>query len=549
MKIMMWLLVVVILVVGVVLSLPFLINLNKYQDQYKPLIEDALNRKVQLQDIRLTVWPRLGARVAGFAVLDDPAFGTGPFASLASLDVGVKLMPLLSGKVEVEEITLRDPVITVIKNQNGVLNVSTIGRAGVAAPETPSRAPIPSTEGPLKILGLLAVDRVSIAGGKLTYRELSAVKPTEYVLQDLAVLLRSVRLGQTPSVHIGTLVQPVNLPVSLDGTFGPLKETSDIDAIDLRLSLGNTDFTITGKIAGRNATVNIASPVINTANLPVALPLKKPVEVKDLRIAAEVKGQDAHLNNLSFQLFDGQVSAQGMLTTGSPAPPFTGKTTIKGLQLGPALQALGSARVLISGTAGADLTVKGQGFSMLDLTRALEGTGHLAVKDGKIEGVNFLQEVVNVLKVAGIVIDNPKATAFSTIETDLAIKQGIINVQRLLMDSHDFQATGGGTIGFDQALNLTVNLNLSQELSQKIATSSPVVKLALKDGRLALPLTITGTAQAPSYGIDMKGLTGKVQEQVREKVKGAVKGLLEGTTKPQDLKQQGEDLLKGLLGR
>ena len=40
------------------LSLPFLVDLNKYQDQYKPLIEEALNRKVQLQDIRLTIWPR-----------------------------------------------------------------------------------------------------------------------------------------------------------------------------------------------------------------------------------------------------------------------------------------------------------------------------------------------------------------------------------------------------------------------------------------------------------------------------------------------------------
>ncbi|MBH0177194.1 MAG: AsmA family protein [Nitrospira sp.] len=93
MKILMGLLV---LIVGLVLSLPFLIDLNKYQDQYKPLIEEALNRKIQLQDIRLTVWPRIGARVAGFAVLDDPAFGSGPFASLSSLDVGVKLMPLLS---------------------------------------------------------------------------------------------------------------------------------------------------------------------------------------------------------------------------------------------------------------------------------------------------------------------------------------------------------------------------------------------------------------------------------------------------------------------
>ena len=62
------------------------------------------------------------------------------------------------------------------------------------------------------------------------------------------------------------------------------------------------------------------------------------------------------------------------------------------------------------------------------------------------------------------------------------------------MDSHDFQATGGGTIGFDQKLNLAVNLNLSQELSQKIARSSPAAKLAMKEGRVSLPLVITGSS-------------------------------------------------------
>lgn len=549
MKIMMGLLVVVVSLVVLILSLPFLIDLNKYQDHYKPLIEDALNRKIQLQDIRLTIWPRVGARVAGFVVLDDPAFGSDPFTTLTSLDIGVKLMPLLSGKVEVEEITLRDPVITVIKNKNGVLNVSTIGRTGVAVPKTPSRAPIPSAEGPLKILALLAVDQVSIAGGKLTYRDLSAGQPTEYVLQDMAVLLQSIRLGQIPSLQFNTLVQPFNLPVTLDGTFGPLKETVDIDAINLRLGLGKTDFTIAGKIVGQNATVNISSPAINTANLPMTLPLNEPIDIKNLQIAAEVKGQEAKLDTLSFQVFDGQVNGKGALVTGSDAPPFSSAVTIQGLQLGPALAAVSAAHVSISGTAGADLALQGRGFSMPDLTKALEGTSHVAVKDGKIEGVNLLQEAISILKVAGISLDNANATAFSTIETDLAIKQGIINVQRLLMDSHDFQATGGGTIGFDQTLNLTVNLNLSQGLSQKIAGASPVAKLAMKEGRLSLPLIITGTAQAPSYGLDMKGMTGKAQEQVKKKVEEAVGGVLKGTTKPQDLKQQSQDLLKGLFGR
>ena len=542
-------LVLIVVLVGLIFALPFLVDLNKYQDQYKPIIEEALNRKVQLQGIRLTIWPRIGARVAGFTVLDDPAFGSSPFASLSSLDVGVKLMPLLSGKVEVEEVTLREPVITVIKNKNGVLNASTIGRKGVAIPETPSRAPVPSTEGPLKILALLAVDQVSIAGGKLTYRDLSAANATEYVLQDFDLRLQSVRLGQTPSLHLDTVIQPLNLPVELDGTFGPLKETIDIDAINFLLAVGKTEFTITGKASGQNATVNIGSSAINTANLPMTLPLAKPVEIKNVQIAAELKGAEAKLNNLALQLFDGQVKGQAKLVTGSDAPPFTSSLTVQGVQLGPALDAVATTNLSVSGTAGANLSLQGRGFSMPDLTKALEGTGHVGVKDGKVEGVNLLQEALTILKVAGLSLGDPKATVFSTIETDLVIKQGIVAVQRLLLDSHDFQATGGGTIGFDQRLNLTVNLNLSQEVSQKIAGLSPVAKLALKDGRLSLPLTIGGTVQQPTYGLDMKGVTGAVQEQVKKKAQEAIGGLLKGTTKPADLQKEGKDLLKGLFGR
>ena len=385
------------------------------------------------------------------------------------------------------------------------------------------------------------MDRVSIAGGTLTYRDLSAAKRTEYILQDMEILLQSVRLGLTPKLHVGMLAQPFILPVRLDGTFGPLKEYTDIDAINLQVALGKT--------VGRNASLNISAPIINTANLPIALPLQKPVDVKNLQIVAEVQGQDVLLQNFSFQLFDGQVTAQGRITSGFETPPFTGKMTIQGMQLGPALNDLAVTQMSISGTAGADLAVQGRGLSMPDLMKSLEGTGHMVVTDGKIEGVDLLQEAISILKVVGISLENDKTTAFSTMETDLAIKQGIIYVQRLLMDSHDFQDRGGGTIGFDQTLNLIVNLNLPQDLSQKITHSSPAAKFAMKEGRLSLPLMIAGTAQAPSYGLDMKGLTGKVQEQMQKKVEEAVGGLLKGTTKPEDLKQQGQDLFKELLGR
>jgi len=701
MKILVGISVVLLLLMILILALPFLIDLNKYQDRYRPLIEDALNRKVELQDIRLTIWPRIGARVGGFVVQDDPAFRTGPFASLSSLDVGVKLLPLLKGKVDVEEITLRDPVITVLKNSQGQLNVSTIG-AKTAAPSAPSKPePGQPTGSPLQALALFAVDRVSIDGGKLTYRDESTPKPTEYTVNNLEFLLTSVHLGDSPTVHLGATVQPYNLPVRLDGTFGPLVETLDVKSFTFNLGLGKVAVGLKGRAVGGNldATINalqidtadlpialpltkpvqikdlhltlhalypappdtppanqvdltdlgltlvmggsainvkgtaakglanltaasasinssdlpvaipLAKPVelkdvhvnvrakyppkegvaplelaeipnlgltvalgssrvevkgsvlgglakitansklVNTADLPVALPLKKPVEIKDLQAAAEMKGQEARLTNLTLQIFGGFLRTQGTLGLGTAAPPFSSTLSLQGLQVGPALQAVGTEQVSMSGTANAELAVTGRGFTQPDLVKSLAGTGHVAVREGTIEGINLLQQASVLLKVVGVSLENVKATAFSTIESDFAIKQGLVGVQRLLMDSHDFQATGGGTIGLDQSLNMKLNLHLSQALSQKIAAGSPIARVALTGGRLSLPLVITGSLKAPSYGLDTKMFAGKVQDQVKEKVKGAVGDLLKGNAKPEDLKQQGKDLLKGLFGR
>ena len=95
---------------------------------------------------------------------------------------------------------------------------------------------------------------------------------------------------------------------------------------------------------------------------------------------------------------------------------------------------------------------------------------------------------------------NPAHKSTATIETDQTVKEGIVNVQRLLMDSHDFQATGDGIVGFDHTLNLKVKLNLSQLLSQKITGSFPAARLALIGSRLNVPLLITGTLKRRHMG-------------------------------------------------
>ena len=700
MKVLLGLGLLLLFLVGVALSLPFLVDLNEYQDRYRPLIEDALNRRITLQDIRLTIWPRIGARVSGFTIQDDPAFRSGPFATLSSLDVGVKLFPLLRGKIEVEEVTLRDPVIFVLKDTHDVLNVSTIGPK-TTPPLKPEAPTPPPTEGPLRALALLAVDRVSIDGGRLTYRDEAAAKPAEYVVNDLEFLLTSVHLGEVPNLHLAATLQPYNVPITLDGSFGPLTETLDIktyafnlgfgkmllslkgsalegkldatltsplistedvpvalpltkpvlikdlhltahlepmqsstgspleraevkdlglalvmgsseinvkgtaangvahitaassnigsadmpialplvkpleikdlhlsakakyppkqgspplelaDVTDLGLTvaMGSSVVDMQGTVLGGIAKINILSKGIHTADLPIVVPLKQSIEIRDIRLTGELHEHEAVVHQLSMELFNGLIKAQGKTGTGSPVPPFSGTVTIEGIQLGPSMTAAGVERLSTSGTAAGNLAIGGRGFTTPNLTKALEGAGRISVKDGKIEGINLMQEVAALLKVAGISPDTIRSTVFSTIETDFTIKQGLVNVQKLLMDSHDFQSTGHGTVGLDQTLNLRLNLNLSQPLSQKIAASSPIARVVLSGGRLSLPLIISGTIHAPSYGLDTKMFAGKVQEQAKQKVRGAVDDFLQGKSKPEDLKQQGKTLFKDLFGK
>jgi AsmA protein len=601
--------VLIILLMLIVVIVPFFVDLNTYKAQYLPIVEEALNRKVTLQNIRLTILPRIGVHITGVSVMDDPLFSTGPFASVGGLDLGLKLGPLIRGRVEVDEIIIREPTIVVIKNSLGLLNVSTIGKQGPAkAPEPPGPE---AAKGPLHALTLLAVDKLALTDGQVTYSDRSSGKSADYVLQKLQFKLQGVGLGLTPVLHATTTIQPFNLPLKVDGSLGPLQETLDVTAFVFDIALGKSVFeikgstiggethfalsspsivstnlpmtlpltkpvelknlhltgevkdsqvnvgsleallplgknavTIKGSSIGGETKVRITAPVINTADLPIAFPLKKPLDVTDLQATAV--RTDAHLrvDALSFNLVGGQVKGQAETTTGKNPLPFSTKASVQGIQLGQVMDAIGTDRVSVTGTAASDLSLQGKGFSVPELTNSLEGTGRLTVKDGKIEGINLLKEATALLQAIGVSQNLGDATVFSTVDSNFTIQPGIVKVERLLMDSRDFQAVGNGTVGFDKRLNMHVTLNLSEALSKSLGGSSPLVKSTMTKGRISIPMIITGNTQAPAFALDSKAIGSKVGEQVKERLGEALKGK-EG----EDVIKKGEETLKKLFGR
>ncbi|MCP4714938.1 MAG: AsmA family protein, partial [Deltaproteobacteria bacterium] len=159
----------VLLVVIVALgALPFLVDLNQHKQRIISLIEPALGRKVTVEDIQLTVLEGLGAELSGLRIAENPLFGEQDFITLQALKIRVKLRPLLQKRIEVKKIIVDRPVLRIVRNEGGQLNISDLGRR---ENEEKSGAPGGAGQGPTAPGGALAagllVSDCLIRGGEI----------------------------------------------------------------------------------------------------------------------------------------------------------------------------------------------------------------------------------------------------------------------------------------------------------------------------------------------------------------------------------------------
>src|SRR5271166_5650347 len=133
---------VVVIVVGLVLALPHLIDVNQYRGQIQSQLQQRLNRPVQLGAMSLAVFP-LRVEVNDVVIGDDPSFSSKvPFAQVGQLDVSIALLPK---NIQVDSLELKGAKIEIIRNAQGLWNFSTAG-SNVAPPaqQAPPSQPPPS---------------------------------------------------------------------------------------------------------------------------------------------------------------------------------------------------------------------------------------------------------------------------------------------------------------------------------------------------------------------------------------------------------------------
>jgi len=172
-KVLIGLAVVVVGIVAALLIAPSFIDWNQYKSEITAQAKAFTGRELAIDgDLRATILPAPAVVVEGLRLANADGVGAADMVRLKSVEVRVALGPLLGGRVQVESVTLIDPVVEIEKLEDGRWNFE-FATEQDAAPtaSAPEAAPEGgSTESPVA----LQLDRLLIENGIFVYRDAAA---------------------------------------------------------------------------------------------------------------------------------------------------------------------------------------------------------------------------------------------------------------------------------------------------------------------------------------------------------------------------------------
>jgi AsmA protein len=130
-----------LIVIALVLVVLF-VDPNDYRDDIEKMVEQKTGRELTLSgDLKLSVFPWIALETGPASLGEAPGFGPEPFVSIKEAHVGVRLLPLLRGKVEVGSVRLDGARIRLITDESGRDNWADLGKSETQqAPQAASGA-------------------------------------------------------------------------------------------------------------------------------------------------------------------------------------------------------------------------------------------------------------------------------------------------------------------------------------------------------------------------------------------------------------------------
>ena len=521
-----WIGIAVVALLLILLILPFLIPVNKFRPTIEQKASEALGRKVQLGNLSLSI---LGGSLGidDLSISDNPKFSSSPFMTAKKVKVGVELIPLIfSQQVNVTEITVIEPQVTMLRDPSGRWNFSSIGGNSNAAPAEKR----PSSGG--GSAQSVSIKELNLEDGQITLGNTNSQKRTVYK----KVNLKASDVATTNNFPITFSMEvPGGGTMKIDGKVGPVDpKDAAFTPQDVKLTISSLNLASTGFL---DPSLGLAGLVDMDANLKSEggkmatkgkLTLSKAVLVqggKPSGVPAIINFDTVYnlaagsgvLNPTTLNIGNAKSNLSG--TYKSVGDDFVLDMKIDGQGL-PAtdlesfLPALGvnlpSGSKLTAGTLSANLRVTGP-------TNKLVTDGTIGLYNGKLSGFDLGQKMSGVASLAGIKtgkdLDIEKLTS-NVHMSPTGLKAENLNLVVPALGT----VVGGGTLDSGNNLNFNAVATVSSAMVSSAAGSvggaagGSLGKVlgggsSCKDGGIKVPFQIHGTTSNPQFVPDVGGAT------------------------------------------
>jgi uncharacterized protein involved in outer membrane biogenesis len=261
-----------------VLNINFLVRRNK--EYLIGRIEQALGRKITVDQIDVTLWPP-GARLKNFAVADDPAFSAGELLRAKDLRVDLRILPLLAGRFRLKQMVIEAPFVSVVRDARGRYNFASNARYDKRDRDGASSSKNASATKQDSELFLVA--SLNVSGGALRYRDLG--NGGELTATQIDLKVNGFEWDESFEVELEAAAMTAKPNLKFKSRIGPIAGARDYRDVPLDGDI-NADALDLGK-------VNTALPQFRKA-LPRALRFDGIYTIQGLKF----KGT---LNNLSLK--------------------------------------------------------------------------------------------------------------------------------------------------------------------------------------------------------------------------------------------------------
>lgn len=525
----------------IVIAIPFFINVNSFRPKIESELSSALGRPVTVGDLSLSVLT--GSVVASdIAIADDPAFGKAPFVAAKSLKVGVELMPLIFSKqLNVTEITLQQPQITLLKTASGKWNFSSLGGAAStekAQPKSAGAAPANFSVAKLNVDdGRLIVGKAGSSAKPQVYDKVNiGVKNFSFTSQFPFEL--SAGLPGGGSASISGQAGPISADDASKTPFSASVKVKDLDIansgfIDPASGLaGLADFDGTLNSTGNEAKAVGTFTGSKLKLSPKGTPVSTPVVIKhsvDMDLARQLGTLSqgdvmigkavAHLTG-TFQT-QGDTQVLNMKLNAPDMPVDELKVMLPALGV-----VLPAGSQLKGGTLSANLAISGP----ID---KLVITGPVRLANTQLAGFDLGSKLGALSAFAGKAISNPD-TSIQNVSLDARVAPEGTKADNINLSVPAIGViTGAGTV------SPAGNLNFKMLADLKGGVVGGLTKVsAFGSGKGGIPFAIDGTTSSPHFVPDLKGVAGGIAQGALGQVMGGKNAI-----------KNPADALTGLFGK